>query len=47
MRQALDQQNGRIKSMEAPVVPMTDARMVPINSTIVLTAGVPCNVPLT
>ena len=46
-RHAFDRKIGRIISMEAPVVPMTDARSVPISRMTVLTAGVPFKDPFT
>ena len=46
MRHALERNIGRIKSIEAPVVPIMDARMVPISRIIVLMAGDPLKVPL-
>ena len=36
---------GRIKSIAAPVVPIQDASIVPINISIVLLCGVPGNLP--
>ena len=39
--------NSRIRTMAAPVVPMSEARKVPINSSTVFTRGVPASEPPT
>ncbi len=46
-RAALARKSGRTSSMEAPVVPITDARSAPMASTAVFRRGVPESVPRT
>ncbi len=46
-RQALERRIGRMSSMEAPVVPMTEAKSVPMSKMTELTAGVPFREPRT
>ena len=46
LRLALARMMGRIRSIAAPVVPIQDARMVPMMRIIVFTFGVPARVPL-
>ena len=44
-RPALARSRGRIRIIEAPVVPIQEASIVPINRITVLTAGVPASLP--
>lgn len=44
-RLALARSSGRISSMAAPVVPIQEARKVPISRIVPLTSGAPRNEP--
>ena len=45
LRKAFARSTGRISSIDAPVVPMTDAMTVPKASSAVFVAGVPTSEP--